>query len=293
MEPQQDESLVDEASEESFPASDAPSWSAAHAGTPGEREQDRGPQRGLEREAILADVERLRSTAGAQAVEDAVARSMLDAGRSIVREPAGKGSARNVEAQIVGMEPGAPNVVVAAKQGDATSMAMLLATMRALLGGPRPWRSVHFAALVDTAGWIDRRRREGTRVRAVLVLESLGLAAAGADRKLIGRLLGIGDGALLIVTDPARRHLAFAARGAFRSRASIDARALVLPSWLPPMRRSDLRAFHGAGWPAIVATDGAPLRDRAPSDAFDADRMSAALPGLAAIVERLASERHI
>jgi hypothetical protein len=284
-----DEEIIDEAAAESFPASDAPAWTTAHVGGPSPRPWALEQSREL-RASLRADLDRLvrardrSESSRADAAEEVVSRSMLGAGRAVIREPVDDARrVHNVEAELLGADRGAPVVVLGARHGsdDPSGVAMELAVLRELARERlrRPVRFVAFARGGEER-YADRLRRERTPVHAILFLARLDLPRA-RDQNRVLFLANIGSG-------PTAR----AARDAFRASSRIPARALALPSWFPGLRSFEQASFWRRRWPAAIATERAPwLAPRRDPGVPDLDRMAAAVPGFVAAVARLAGGR--
>jgi hypothetical protein len=286
-----EEELVDETAAASFPASDAPGWSALHAGVPSHRLWLAEHGREL-RSSLRADVERLHAATDGEpkrgVLEDLVARAMLDAGRAVMREPVDDAlRARNVEAEQLGTLRGAPSVVIAARydSSDASGTAVLLALVRAL-SATRTRRTLRFVAFATAAGsarYAARLRMEGASVHSMVSIARLDLSRAR------------GGSGVVFVGNLSSASVARAARDAFHSSSRIRVRAIALPAWVPGVRVSDHAAFWEQGWRAVMVADALPWRlaprrsSSAPTP--DVDQMAAAVPGLAAGVIRLAGGR--
>jgi hypothetical protein len=239
-----EEELIDETAAESFPASDAPSWTATHAGAPSPRPLVSGHGHEL-RSALRADLERLARAALLKpsdenaephkavrnALEDLVARSMLEAGRSVVREPVDD-SLRicNVEAEQLGASRDSC-VVVGARYdaADPTGAAMLLAILRELAGAhtQRTLRFVAFATAAGRARYVARMDAERTRVEALVSLVRLDLPRTRRASSVF------------FVANWRSASLARVARAAFRGSSRVGARAVSLPAWLLGKAASD------------------------------------------------------
>ncbi|HXX70251.1 MAG TPA: hypothetical protein VEK07_23935 [Polyangiaceae bacterium] len=291
---------MDEAAVESFPASDAPAYSAMHAGAPALRSWP-GDHDHEVRARLRADLERfarLRAPTGSRALlgeggcperEEALARAMLDADRVVVREPIEPGArVRTIESELVGAVRDAPCVIVSVRydRDDDTRVALFLALVRALRSS-RMRRSVRFVALADApwiagcAAYAKRLRAVGTRVHVALSLATLALARARPECLFFG-----GDFRL--------RSWTYAVSHAFEAASRIPARTVWLPDWagwaIPDADLRDAQRLRRWGWPVVTVADRSPWelgRTASP----DVDRMAATLAGLVAAVERLAGGR--
>jgi hypothetical protein len=289
------EERIDEAAAESFPASDAPSWSGVHLGGPSPRPWVVEHSSEL-RAALRADIERLglfaeegaKDREGAEvgaavepSLDEFIAQSMLDAGRSIVREPVDAVGRRwNLEAEQLGALPDAPCVVVGARYdaGNPSVTATLLALVR-MLGSIRTQRTLRLVAFssAGTSRYIERLRALGAPVHAVLSLSRLDFARRSAGVFFVGNLRSL--------------PIARMGRNAFRGASRIPAHVLALPSWVASMAglaSSEVETFRQLEWPVVTVADGLSGRRAARPDI---DRLAESLPGLVAAAVRLAGGR--
>jgi aminopeptidase YwaD len=196
----------------------------------------------------------------------------------------------NVAAEIVGADPAAPRVLVGAHldtirgtpgaDDNASGVAGLLECAR-LLAGTRPRATIELVGfnLEERQGWTYRvgsrrwtaaARRARVRYRGALVLEMIGFRSHAPGSQLIPApirwmdLPRVGD-FLAVVGDTRSRALLRAFLDAART-AAPDLPLVSLHSplrgWLVwATRRSDNASFWSEGYPALMLTDTANLRN--------------------------------
>ena len=211
------------------------------------------------------------------AVEDEVVRSLIDAGRSVLRVPVAEGATvHNVETVLQGQDIGAPHVLVCARYGDPSSLLFLVALARELRASLQA--SVRFVARAP--GGITAVAGQGlshaTDVGAAFIFDGLSLARTGRTTSVVF----VGD---LHSISKAR-----AAARAFRRASRTAVHVLLLPSWTPGVHAPDADAFRRQGWPVIRAFSGPPWFTNDDDSPPDVDHVAAAVPGFVAAVSRLA-----
>lgn len=291
---------IDLAAIESFPASDPPPWSTAHAGAPA-TEPEPGP-RMLHHVAqqLRDDVYALsesfgerndrtpRSSANLERAGKLIEGRFRELGLRVQRRPRG---VPNIEAVLEGTSPASGCVVVGAHydtarrtpgaDDNASGVAALLALAHGLRERPlhRTLRLVAFAAeepphtrrrSMGSLRYVEDLVLAGQEVFAMVSLEMLGLFRSELPllRRVSGRVSGrlrtlppFREDALAIVGGLGSRRIVRRAKAAFDdARAGIDVWTASLPLFLPGVRSSDHWSFARRGIPAFMVTDTGPLR---------------------------------
>ncbi len=221
-----------------------------------------------------------------------VADQLAALGLSVRRRPFRFGGRdfANVVGEIPGSDPAAPRVLVGAHfdsvlgtpgaDDNASGVAGVLECAR-LLAGTRPRAPIELVGFnleerqgwtyrVGSRRWVAQARRAGVRYRGALVLEMIGFSSRAPESQTIPwpirwmKLPRVGD-YLAAVGDTGSRALLAAFLDAAREHAP-DLPVVPLHSplrgWLVwATRRSDNASFWSRGYPALLLTDTANLRN--------------------------------
>jgi len=226
----------------------------------------------------------------------------------------------NLELVVNGREPSLAHLVVAAHydsargtpgaDDNATGVAALLEIARSM-GPGTPQRSVRLAALVNeeppwfrgpdmgARHYVQHLQDAGVEVDLMLSLEMLGTFddAPGSQQYAspwFGLLYPEVGNYLAFVGQTFERGDVERAIAVFRSHAQLPSEGIAAPRWIPGIDFSDHLAFWDVGWPAVMVTDTAFMRNpryhRADDlpETLDLGRMTLAVEALTATVRELA-----
>ncbi|HET8646621.1 MAG TPA: M28 family peptidase [Vicinamibacteria bacterium] len=226
---------------------------------------------------------------------------------------------RNLELERPGSDRAAEVVVVGAHydtvQGcpgaddNGSGVAALLEIARGLRGRAHR-RTVRLVAFVNeeppffqgeemgSLRYARRCRQRGEAVAAMLSLETIGYYTDAPHTQSYPPPLGLlhphTGNFIGLVSDLHSRALLHTVEQAFRRHSTVPAEAAAAPAWLPGVGWSDQWSFWQAGYPAVMVTDTAHLRNPAyhtgadTPDTLDYVRMAGVVEGLAGVVLELA-----
>jgi hypothetical protein len=282
------------------------------------------------RERLRADVSALAADTGVRNVHHAAAlagasdfveRELRLAGYEPQRQTYDVGGepCSNVEAERRGSSAPDEIVLVGAHydsargtpgaDDNASGVAAVLAVAREL-SNKTLRRTVRFVGFVNeempffwtsqmgSMVYAKRSAERRERIVAMICLESIGFYsdAPGTQKYPFPMDLFYADRGdfIAFIGNVGSRSLVRSSVGAFRETASVRSLGAVLPEKTLGVGFSDHKSFWDAGYPALMVTDTAFMRNpsyhtpRDTIDTLDLDRMTRAVVGIAHVVERLA-----